>query len=109
MRDLVLTPAAQADLIAIAEFIEPSNGDLETAERFIGRLLEQCRKIASLPVLLGRPRPELLPGVRSVPFAKYLIFIRCLGPHDAPDTVEVLNVLHGSRDIPAFFAKRTGS
>jgi len=46
--------------------------------------------------LAGRSRDELAPGLRSFPTGSYLIFYRVI-----PDGVEIVRVLHGSRDIPS--------
>lgn len=58
---------------------------------------------AANPVILGRQRPELLPDLRSVPSGNFLIFIRYTPADSACDTVEVVNILNGRRDIEARF------
>lgn len=103
MRRLIFTPAASVDLIEIANYIEQTSGRLDVAEAFVEKLVAHCPRIARSPVLLGRKRPELLPDLRSVPSGKYLIFIRYLGDGPASGTVEVVNILRGSREIEAFF------
>jgi toxin ParE1/3/4 len=102
MRRLIFTPAANADLIEIANYIEQTSGHVNAAEAFVGKLVAHCERIAASPIQLGRERPALLPGLRSVPSGKYLIFVRYLG-EPTPDTVEVVNILRGRRDIEAFF------
>jgi toxin ParE1/3/4 len=62
----------------------------------------QCRKLASLPGTLGRPRPELRPDIRSFPFKGYMIFFRY-----KDDMFEVVNVLEGHRDVIAYFRTNT--
>ena len=47
---------------------------------------------------MGRKRDELLPNLRSFPVGSYLIFY-----HPINQGIEVVRVLHGSRDIPNFF------
>jgi toxin ParE1/3/4 len=42
----------------------------------------------------GRLRDELRPGVRSFPVGSYVVFYRAVA-----GTIEVLRVLHESRDI----------
>lgn len=106
MPRLLLTPAAQASLIEIADYVESASGSLETAERFVLRLIEKCEELASLPGHLGRERSELLPDLRSIAQGNYVIFFRYAGDTDAPDTFEVVNILEGHRDIDAYFAKR---
>ncbi len=107
MPELVFTPAANADLIAIAEHIEQQTGSLASAERYAGRILAKCTALASVASIMGRPRQELLPELRSVPFGNYLIFIRYMPSIDRPDQLEIVNIVHASRDIGEMFKKRT--
>lgn len=46
----------------------------------------------------GRSREELAPGLRSLAFGRYVVFYMPL-----PDGIDVVRVLHGSRDIDALF------
>jgi len=43
---------------------------------------------------MGRTRDELVPGLRSLPFGRYVIFYRALD-----DGSEIVRVLHGARDL----------
>jgi len=89
--ELRFSARAERDLVEIGNFIardSPAN-----AARFIARLEEHCQLLASHP-LVGRGRDEIAPGLRSLPFGRYLIFYR---PMD--NGVEVVRVLHGARDI----------
>jgi toxin ParE1/3/4 len=47
---------------------------------------------------MGRERKDLAPGLRSFPVTKYLIFYYC-----TEDIIEIVRVIHGARDIEAFF------
>ena len=42
---------------------------------------------------MGVERPELLPGVRSLPVESHALFYRV-----STDTVEIIRVLHGRQD-----------
>jgi len=95
---LVFTHAAQLNLIEIADYIEGRSGSTETAERFCNKLIAKCRRLARLPVQMGRPRPELLLGLRSTPYGNYVIFFRYVD-----DAFEVVNILEGHLDIDARF------
>lgn len=64
--------------------------------------MKQCERLASFDTTMGRSRDDLLPGLRSVPFGAYLIFIRYV---DAT-VVEVIDIVHGSRDIQQVFQMR---
>ncbi len=52
--------------------------------------------------MMGRPRPELRPDLRSFPFGNYVIFFRYL-----EDTLEVVSILHAHRDIERIFDEQT--
>lgn len=92
--------SAQAQEVSIALCIADRSGSALTAERFVAKLRTKCRQIARSPIAIGRPRPDLLPGIRSVTFKNYMIFFRDLG-----DVVEIVNVIEGHRDIEAIFRK----
>ena len=49
--------------------------------------------------MMGRSRPELGEDLRSFVDGNYLIFLRYVG-----DTLEVVNVIEGHRDLPAMFS-----
>jgi toxin ParE1/3/4 len=95
---LVFTHAAQADLTEIADYIENASGNIATAERFTAELVAKCEHLAGLPGILGRPRSELLPDLRSTPHGNYVIFFRYVA-----DTFEVANILERHRDVAIFF------
>ncbi|MGO8954706.1 MAG: type II toxin-antitoxin system RelE/ParE family toxin [Rhodomicrobium sp.] len=109
MPRFVLTPAAQANLIEIASYIESASGSVDAAERFIGRLLAKCEELAASPARMGRQRPELLPGLRSTPFRNYVIFFRYAGLPEAEVVFEVVNILERHRDIDAYFRRNPRS
>ena len=48
---------------------------------------------------MGRPRDELSTGLRSLPHGRYVVFYVPLA-----DGIEVVRVLHGSRDIDDAFS-----
>ncbi|MBB6253654.1 type II toxin-antitoxin system RelE/ParE family toxin [Nitrospirillum iridis] len=102
MRRLVLLDSALADFTGILTFITRESGSLAIGRGFVGVLQGQCRKLAALPGTLGRARPELHPDIRSFAFKGYVIFFRY-----RPDTLEVVNVLEGHRDVTAHFRDDT--
>jgi len=69
------------------------------ADAWVDRLDAKLRLLAPQP-LMGRSRDELSPGVRSLPFGRYVIFYLPLA-----DGIDVVRVLHSARDIEAIFAK----
>jgi toxin ParE1/3/4 len=73
---LVYRAAAQRDIAEIAAYIERESQDRGVAEAFIEKLTAYCERLARLPGLLGRPRPELGRDYRSTTFGNYVIFFR---------------------------------
>lgn len=93
------TPQAKADLIDQFEFIGKNNSD--AAERFLDAAEAAFERLARMPKM-GAPREYLDPrlaGLRMWPIAEFpreLIFYR-----PVEDGIEVVRVLHSSRDIEA--------
>lgn len=98
MRALSFTQAANDDLADIAFFIANESGSREAAEQFARQLRAKCARLAELGGALGTARPELGSDLRSVPSKGYVIFFRYQDKR-----VEIVNVLHGSRDVKAYF------
>ena len=98
---LIIRPAVVDDLDSISDYLAVQS--IDVAERFLDACRDDFRKLADMPGM-GRLRefdnPKLI-GLRSWPvsgFSNYLIFYRPI-----ETGVEVLQVLHGARDIDAFF------
>ena len=100
MRRLRYLDAARPDLRAIAWYIARESRDDAVARRFIGRIRAKCRSLAAAPGMLGRPRTELLPDLRSVTVGNYVIFFRY-----SATTVDIVNIIEGHRDIDALFRR----
>jgi toxin ParE1/3/4 len=97
MAEATFAPAAAADLDVIATYIAADNP--RAAARTIARIKGKAQALAEAPGI-GRPRDELLPGIRSFAVGRYVIFYRPTSPG-----IEVIRVLHGMRDIDAIFAE----
>ncbi len=93
---LTFTPLAEQDLEAIADYIAADNP--RRAASFIRELRAQCLRIAGNPSGY-RLRRELGDDIRSCAHGNYVIFFAA-----STDEVVIIRVLHGARDIPAFFA-----
>lgn len=98
MRSLRYKASAREDLIAIALYIADESGSREVADAFGRKLEQRCEHLASLPGTLGTARPDLREDLRSTPCQGYVIFFRY-----ADETLEIVNVLHASRDVVAYF------
>lgn len=84
-------PEAEADILEIWLYI--AEDSVVEADRWIDRLDERLAVWATQPKM-GRARDELSPGIRSLPFGRYLVYFEPL-----PDGIDVVRVLHGAQDI----------
>jgi toxin ParE1/3/4 len=91
MARAIFAPAAVADLAAIEEHIAADNP--RAAAALLDRFERQSQNLAAQPGI-GRQRPDLQPGLRSLAVGRYVIFYRA-----TERGIEVVRVLHGMRDI----------
>nr|WP_282554547.1 type II toxin-antitoxin system RelE/ParE family toxin [Providencia stuartii] len=89
---LGISPLAEQDLESIGDWIAKDNPI--RALSFIEELYQKWDS----PTLYAE-RPEILPGLRSCAYGRYLLFFRVLEAE-----VRIERILHGSRDIPAHFS-----
>jgi len=99
--ELRFRPEALADLEDIARAVRRASGSGEPARRYVARVLERCRHIATLP-RAGRPRDDLEPGLRSGPFERRLVIVYRLL---ALDVVEITNVFYGASDYASLYRR----
>ena len=88
-------PQAEADILEIWDYI--AEDSMVEADLWVDSLDEKLGLWATQP-MIGRARDELAAGVRSLAFGRYLVFFEPLS-----DGIDVVRVLHGSRDIDASF------
>jgi len=91
MPRLLKRPEAESDLDEIWWYIAQDSP--HNADRFLDRIQERCLALADYPQM-GTSREELKAGLRSQPIGNYLIFYFSL-----EDGVDIVRVIHGSRDI----------
>lgn len=96
MARITRRPEAEADVIDIWGFI--AEDSIAEADRWVDRLDERVQLWATQP-MIGRVREELAPGLRSMAFGRYVVFFAPI--HDG---IDIVRVLHGSRDIDVFFS-----
>lgn len=89
---------ASGDILEIYRCVYEVSLDPVTAQRFTGRLMTACERIGEAP-FGGRPRDDLFPGLRTVPFEKRAVIAYLVGE----DTVDVTNVFYGGRDYEALY------
>jgi toxin ParE1/3/4 len=86
-----LTEQAEADLDELWAYIAANNPD--AADRMVDAVPASGGMHARFPGM-GLSREDLRPGLRCFVVSPYVIFYR-----PAEDTIEVLRILHGARDI----------
>ncbi len=91
---LLLSPRAADDLEDLWSYVADSTSD-DIADGRMDRIFEACSMLRDQP-RSGRPRDELAPGLRSVAVPPWVVFYRIRA-----DTLEVVRVLHGRRDLPS--------
>ena len=96
---LRFSDAALGDLASIGNYLKVASGSAQIADGFVERLIIRCERLAALPGTLGRDRSDLRPGIRSAAYNNHVIVFRYLD-----DTLEVVAVLEGHRDIVTYFA-----
>lgn len=88
-------PHAEEDILEIWAYI--AEDTIVEADRWVDRLDTKLALWATQP-LMGTERDELAPGIRSLAFGRYVVFFAPM-----PDGIDVIRVLHGSRDIDSTF------
>uniref|UniRef100_UPI003F497EA2 type II toxin-antitoxin system RelE/ParE family toxin n=1 Tax=Cupriavidus necator TaxID=106590 RepID=UPI003F497EA2 len=92
-----LTPLAEAELEAIADYIARDNP--RRALSFIQELRDRCLSLADMPLAFPLvPRYEDR-GIRHRVHGNYQIFYCVVG--DPPARIDVLHVLHSARNYAA--------
>lgn len=89
---------ATADILDVYRWVYEVSLDPMTAERFTARLVAACERIGRVPHG-GRPRDDLLPGLRTVPFEKRAVIAYLV----EAETVVITNVFYGGRDYEALY------
>jgi len=92
---IIKRPLARSDLAEIWDYIADDNE--RRADSFIDLFDQKFQELSRHPNL-GRSRDELEEGIRSFPVGKNVIFYRIM-----PEGLEIIRVLHGSRDLNAIF------
>lgn len=95
---VVITEPAVADIDSIANYVEEASGSQSVAIRYVERIRQRCRKIGDAP-RGGRPRDDLMLGMRTVPFERSALI--CYAIEDGQ--VLITNIFHGGRDVEALF------
>lgn len=98
--ELRYRPAAVDDIEDIFRGVLRVSASAEVARRYVERIRARCRRILLAPQG-GRPRDDLAPGLRTVPFERRAVIVyRIIG-----DVVEITNVFYGGRDYAALYRR----
>ena len=95
MPEIIIRPLALEDLADIWDYI--AEDSQARADAFIDSIDKKIKELAVSPHA-GRLRMELLPGLLSFPFGRYMIFYLSIS-----DGIEIVGVLHGVRDREHLF------
>jgi toxin ParE1/3/4 len=100
IRGYTLTPDAESDVIAIWTYIASADSEA-AADRVVDRIYDECEKLSAMPGM-GHYREDLLDRRhRFWRIWSYLIAYRW-----QVKPLEVIAVVHGARDLDAFFHDR---
>ena len=97
MRRIRVSAMAEQDLDDIWLYIARDSGSMETADRFVQRIVETFTLFSRTPEA-GKLRNDIGPEVRSFPVGKYVIYYRIHARN-----VVISRVIHGMRDQHAAY------
>lgn len=90
--EYTLTKPARGDLKEIGQYTAEKWG-VAQQKKYLAQLFKRFEELARNP-RIGRERPEIAPGYRSVVEGGHVIFYRIRDTR-----VEILGVVHGQRDL----------
>ena len=93
MKSIEYLPSAIADLDSI--YYQIGQEDVDAADRMINRIYGSAHRLVDFPKS-APVRPDIGKGVRSLVVGRYLLLYRV-----EADRVDVVRVVHGSRDVAA--------
>jgi plasmid stabilization system protein ParE len=100
-RQVTYLPDAIEDLHGIWAYIAEQSQSLEVADRLIDAIDDAAMLYAANPDL-GTPRPDLASALRCFSVGSYVAFYLT-----KPDRIQVVQIIHGARDIPVHFRRTT--
>jgi plasmid stabilization system protein ParE len=95
MSELILSPEAEQDLVDIWIYIAEDSP--VNADHYVDKLYDKGILLSENPEI-GTERPELMDELRSFPIDHYVLFYR-----QQNNGIELVRVLHASRDIYSIF------
>ena len=101
--EVLFRPPARKDLISLYRYIS-SQASPQIAANYLERLEQACLKLSSLPQR-GTLFPSRLPGLRSMGFERRVSILFQV----RAETVEILRILYGGRDLRPLIVSLPGS
>ena len=95
---VVVSAPAHNDLVDVRSWVA-AEATIEVAERYIDRITSRFERLAYFPNR-GTPRPDLAPGIRTIPFERRLLIAFSV----EGDLVTILRVVDASRDLTRVFS-----
>jgi toxin ParE1/3/4 len=96
------TPAAATDLQAIHDYVGVKNKSPVAARKLVRGIYEKCKRYAEQPPL-GMRMDEVCRGARAFRYKSYVVFYKAISRG-----IEVLRIVHGSRDFGRLFGGPNG-
>lgn len=93
-------PEALDDISDIFRFVRQASGSTSVAASFIRRIKARCDRIGDAP-RAGRPRDDLLSGLRTIPFERCAVVAYLV----ENDRVRITNVFYGGKDYEALYRR----
>lgn len=97
MAEIIWTPAAREDLKQMSVYLAVEKKLPHLADQLVDEIVAKCERYAGQPEM-GTLCSELASGVRLFSHKRYVVFYQALD-----DGIEVLRVMHGSRDYLRLF------
>ena len=94
---IIWSADAERDINDIWDYLA-AEATVRVADEAVRNIFRACHMLDG-HAFLGRPRDELIPGMRSILAHPYVVFYRVAGLN-----IDVVRVLHQRRDIDTIFA-----
>jgi toxin ParE1/3/4 len=95
--EIIFSDRADQDLVRIYSYL--ADRDLRAARSLIQSIDRKLRNLAAFP-FIGRERPHLARGIRSLVVGNYLIFYRVQSSH-----IGIARIIDGRMDIDKEFPR----
>ena len=99
-RSVLYLPEAREDLFVIWEYLVEQTKNPAIVDRVIEKIDQTAQTYAGQPEI-GELRPDLADTVRCFPVDRHVVFYV---PIDGG--IEIVQIIHGSRDIPRHFRRQ---